>query len=320
MVKVSEEHETLYHYTDQAGLEGILSSQSLWASHYKNLNDEKEIFLFMQEILPDILRPELEKVYLDVIFSKPIIGARFVQSGQDISDVIKKDTDVLIRSMFDALKDELYIASFCGKTNDPDIDNHGLLSQWRGYGAGGGYCIVLDTKGLEACLETEYSSHAHMHLALSDVVYSNDLDKMHEEFKSEIAALISYMPSVKDTIIKTLFKRKVRAVPYKEFVSCITRFKHFGFKEEREVRVVSHLLPRSYSAAQEKRPRKAVKNINDKRPYIGLFDNIDEPLPIHKIIVGPHKDKIKRAEKLRKELKGTGVEITVSEIPYIEKK
>ena len=32
----------LYHYTGQKGLEGILGSKSIWATHVKFLNDESE--------------------------------------------------------------------------------------------------------------------------------------------------------------------------------------------------------------------------------------------------------------------------------------
>jgi hypothetical protein len=34
--------ELLYHYTDQAGLDGILSSGCMWATHYEFLNDLSE--------------------------------------------------------------------------------------------------------------------------------------------------------------------------------------------------------------------------------------------------------------------------------------
>ena len=32
----------LYHYTDQTGLDGILSSGCMWATHFKFLNDSSE--------------------------------------------------------------------------------------------------------------------------------------------------------------------------------------------------------------------------------------------------------------------------------------
>jgi len=36
------EPELLYHYTAQTGLDGILSSDSIWATHYRFLNDTME--------------------------------------------------------------------------------------------------------------------------------------------------------------------------------------------------------------------------------------------------------------------------------------
>lgn len=318
MRKTSEVYQNLYHYTDQKGLEGILKSQSFWATHYKYLNDQKEIILFMEEVLSDILRPELEKVYLDILYSKPAIRDRFLRSQDDLGEVIKEDTDILIDSMFKALKDEIYITSFCGETGDPNIDNHGLLSQWRAYGTDGGYCIVLDTKKFEDQLYIEYSKHAHMHLSLADVVYSNESEKMSEEFKDYISALVGYIPSAADTIINTYSKKKTYPIPYKEFVSCITRYKHFGFKEEREVRIISHLLPETYDSSSEKRPRK-IKNKVGEKCYIDILRHVDDSLPIKKIIVGPHKDKDKRTKYLKKILKDTDIVVTCSEIPYVSR-
>ena len=49
-----------------------------------------------------------------------------------------------------------------------------------------------------------------------------------------------------------------------------------------------------------------------------LFDSDDIDLPIEKIIIGPHKDKETRAAILRKRLRKTKIEITCSDIPYVE--
>ena len=51
---------------------------------------------------------------------------------------------------------EPHIVSFCtiDKTN-ARIANHGLLSQWRGYGAQGGYVIIFDTERLIDLLAEE---------------------------------------------------------------------------------------------------------------------------------------------------------------------
>ena len=52
-------------------------------------------------------------------------------------------------------------------------------------------------------------------------------------------------------------------------------------------------------------------------PYIEMFASLDTPLPIERIIVGPHKDKESRASALRVMLRNTDIQVTVSDIPYV---
>lgn len=61
--KVSDEHSELYHYTTGAGLEGILRSQVLWATHIAYLNDAEEHTGFFVRRLPQLLaQPAREAV------------------------------------------------------------------------------------------------------------------------------------------------------------------------------------------------------------------------------------------------------------------
>jgi hypothetical protein len=60
-MEVWEDYDRVYHYTTQAGLKGILQSQTLHATHYKYLND----FTEMQQILPklvELLCPEARNI------------------------------------------------------------------------------------------------------------------------------------------------------------------------------------------------------------------------------------------------------------------
>ncbi len=54
--------DELYHYTGIHGLKGIVESQTLWATHYKYLNDAEEIRHF-RDRLPDILRPVFKNIF-----------------------------------------------------------------------------------------------------------------------------------------------------------------------------------------------------------------------------------------------------------------
>ncbi|MGP8154874.1 MAG: hypothetical protein ACLQBQ_12190 [Smithella sp.] len=102
----------------------------------------------------------------------------------------------------------------------------------------------------------------------------------------------------------------------------ITKYKHYGFSEENEVRMVS--LPTVLKLASEGdtlKPEKERKyrNINGQFiPYIEIFKSIDIELPIEKIIVGPHNDKETRAAALRVMFRNTNIEITYSDIPFVD--
>ena len=50
----------LHHYTTFAGLEGIFSSNSLWATSYHFLNDFTEV-TYIEKYLEDALAPLLDK-------------------------------------------------------------------------------------------------------------------------------------------------------------------------------------------------------------------------------------------------------------------
>lgn len=113
---------------------------------------------------------------------------------------------------------------------------------------------------------------------------------------------------------------------YGAFANCITRYKHHGFSEKNEVRIVAlptilnqRLVDMAISDGHILKPEKERKfrKQNGKHvPYIELFNSSEIALPIERIIVGPHTDKETRASALRVMLRNSEIEITCSEIPY----
>ena len=68
-----------------------------------------------------------------------------------------------------------FIASFCSHVDDQTYEKkHGLLSQWRGYGKGGGFCIVFDTTAFVTILEAEFNAYNWTHLRIAPVHYAYD--------------------------------------------------------------------------------------------------------------------------------------------------
>jgi hypothetical protein len=66
-----------------------------------------------------------------------------------------------------------FIAPFCTHVNDQSYEKeNGLLSQWRGYGKDGGFCIVFDTTAFVTILEAEFNAYNWIHLRIAPVHYA----------------------------------------------------------------------------------------------------------------------------------------------------
>jgi hypothetical protein len=49
---------TLYHYTTQAGLLGIIKEREIWATHTQHLNDQREYRLAIDMVSAEIARQQ----------------------------------------------------------------------------------------------------------------------------------------------------------------------------------------------------------------------------------------------------------------------
>lgn len=135
---------TLYHYTTQAGLLGILSSKSIWASEIRFLNDSTE-FRTALEVIAAELRRRLSEV------DAPEIRTRGEAIFRELT--VLKESDVFVLSLTERGDD---------------------LSQWRAYGGmHSGFALGFDIErlselasehkfSLERCL---YESPEHQVLA-----------------------------------------------------------------------------------------------------------------------------------------------------------
>lgn len=323
MEKVSELYKNLYHYTSWEGLLGILNSRSLWATQYRFLNDYSEIILFRDRLIT-LMSPYVRQSYDHLLKDSPHVQQEIDQDGGLLQNV-QHDTEVLVDAKYRATGDDIYILSFCGEHKNPLVNKNGLLSQWRGYGAGGGFALVLNTVKLEKILNLEVERHQYSAVLLADLVYSDDDDRLRKEMSEDLATLADdvarifnhKMPLSENTELKGFYP----------FVNCISRYKHYGFCEENEVRVVAlptvldnEYLKLAQNDGAELKPekeRKFRKKEDGVIPYIELFDSPEIELPIEKIIVGPHKEKESRAAALRIMLQKTEIEISCSEIPFV---
>jgi hypothetical protein len=127
---------SVFHYTDTAGAVGILSSQSLFASDFRYLNDASE-----GTVIDSLLMP----VLLDevAVASKELVAAGFVTKQyyeQLGSNADKLQAEAMFRSIATATNNisPRFVVSFCRHGEGSEQFEHGLLSQWRGYADRGG--------------------------------------------------------------------------------------------------------------------------------------------------------------------------------------
>lgn len=147
--------QTLFHYTSQAGLLGVLQAKCVWASHTSFLNDSSECshaFDIAKEMAEIILNND---DYLDAFAWELCRRLRLLRAP------------------------DFYITSFSEK---PD-----LLSQWRGYCPGGsGVCIGVDMNLLRTfCEDRGYR--------FEQCIY--DRDVLSQKIKTLIAQCWELFPS-----------------------------------------------------------------------------------------------------------------------------
>jgi Protein of unknown function (DUF2971) len=324
MTTLSEQSPHLYHYTTWQGLQGILNSQRLWAKNIRYLNDTTEYHL-AREVLQEKLLPEVTTKIASLVTQNTEALNYVMQNGG-----IENQGRILVVDMLDSLYqvtgNEFYITSFCGEPLDDYERKNGLLSQWRGYGNQQGFCIVFDTEGLIQNLQRESELHSYDISHISDVVYSHQRDLIQSELGESLDELVKFNIEMLDNIFKK-GTPLTGANAMKAFVYITTRFKHRGFHEEREIRIVAALLLHTAQLVEQL----ASKNLQLKPekevlfresnglifPYIELFGKEVGPLPIKKIIVGPGRSKKSAELVLKKMLRKLPIEILVSELPFI---
>ena len=122
--------DTLWHYTDAAGLHGIVSSGQLRFGDARFLNDRTE-------------RVHGEQL-LESAFDE-FVANHSNDGGKAFRDLVR-----VLR-----WPDRLYVCSLSATKES--------ISQWQRYGAdGGGYCIGFDVRALDNLLDSEHVSRESM--------------------------------------------------------------------------------------------------------------------------------------------------------------
>lgn len=208
--------QRLHHYTDLAGLRGILASRSLWFSHASSLNDPLEI-----QYGQDLIADELNKAMAD-------------ESDDDARTFLRQIT-VQVQAFGKAMFHS-FVTCFC------EADD--LLSQWRGYAdRGGGYCLGFEFSETTRTSSNLNSLDAGRPLFLRKVIYeqtdqrelaSDYIRRVTDAAKEALATGIAdayddipgYVPSVMAMQAANVL------------LDMMLTFKHRAFREEREWRLI----------------------------------------------------------------------------------
>ncbi len=314
-------HPELHHYTNFAGLSGILQGNTIWATHFSALNDTTEVTLLRDPLTRVVANRLLSYAIIrqgtDHLFSKFLTehgGPQKVAFG-DAHRLIK----ILYEKIFASTLADPFIASFCSHANDQSYEKeNGLLSQWRGYG--NEFCIVFDTAALVTLLIAEFNAHNWLHLTIAPVCYGIDDNSVASMFPELIRQFELFFSRTVD---------RENPIPDNEsltslFITGATRFKHHAFREEREVRIVGIPATKPTLASflrehpEHDSPGRWKKiNVRDVKQirYMALFDTLRAVLPIKRVIVGPSRNQNESYARARAVLL-EGVPVTRSAIPF----
>lgn len=305
---------------------GIVSSGALWATHASALNDSKEITHFLDTRLIEIIREETNAVLAERAHDPKI--AQSVDESGGLDKIVTEQTSDLAGLIRESTLSfhQPYIFSLSAITSER-VRQSGLLSQWRGYGTDGGYAIIFDSLAFEDLLKEEFAQYSYQGMLWGDVYYYGmpDAEQVASE---EIADAERTLRGCIRELYRAPNARNMEPA-YEAMITLTCLFKHWGFHEEQEVRVIvippnDEVLLLSEHQGDTRKPRRI--SIGSRGgilvPYLDLFGNSNgsvRKLPIKQVIIGPHPLSETRRKTVELLLKSNGYDATVriSEIPYI---
>lgn len=248
--------EILFHYTNSAGVTGILDSSRLWATNFRFLNDRSEIgygMALFESVVEERLASGVSPVVADFL-------------GRTLN------TANAFQGMLDC-----YVACFCERDD--------LLNQWRVYaGSGGGYAIGFLARDLG---HRWGQRHPTQEFLIRKVVYDPAIQRRLLSEVIDVACnTLEEEAKGLDTQAANLLIASCCHFARNHISEYLIYFKHEAFEVEQEWRLC-HLTTGGDEGHVDFRngsygltPYVAV----DPSPMAGIHHN---RLPIHRITHGP---------------------------------
>ena len=201
---------------------------------------------------------------------------------------------------------------------------HGMLSQWRAYGNDAGVALVFDSEKIKKLLEQEDKRFVLWPCFIGDVVYSGQNRGVEKRFPNFFQGLKQWSKKFVQRDEKaTLEILNSQVVP--NLPSIAGSFKHDAFHEEQEFRIIVGVMSESvlHHPVWKEDPTKKFKQIHHREnncgaiPFIRLFEDTGEDLPITRIIVGPSRNQLAHMETVKKLVGARNISVEKSETPYV---
>jgi hypothetical protein len=276
--------ESLYHYTDAAGLLGILSTRKLWATDVHFLNDEQET-TYAQGLFRDAVEA----------MSNPVLDPLHRLHGDEHAIHTFSRYKEYVVNELNLPRFGIYVTCFC--------ESGDLLSQWRGYGSDHGYSVEFNSGTLVNSfdgLETYPPA-----TGLYRVLYGNDAAK-------------AILPNALDAVSAFNLNHPGVKAEYAALVlsSMLATVKHPGFAEEREWRMVASWggIAPGHMADDRRAPLRFRATPMAIVPYLALPLLTDA---IKAVRVGPGRYGDIRVTGVRKLLEALGLDASIvrSDVP-----
>lgn len=308
--------DALFHYTTAIGLIGVLESAELWSTAYFCTNDESELAAGK-----GILAPLFRAATYDMIQANDPLVHTFRGRGVDIRHYADGFEQMITGFALSSLC--AYITCFCKPAGAEDF-THGLLSQWRAYGADGGYALQFSKKKLLAEIERANSSSG-VSYELQDVHYSTDNKLKAEVISYKESFLRAYREHLEELAQPLDFSKKTMknpnatllGGPLESFLDYLIHTKNQHFGEERECRLsVIDLLSTKSEVLPVNYFNRSGLIVPYKKTPKATFDVLR---CVEWIVIGPgprmgarYKSVVQMVQRL-----GLGIYVRPSHIPFI---
>lgn len=283
----------LHHYTDAFGVQGIVSSNSLWATATQFSNDFSEIE-YAASIAAEVIA-EIWKKKKKMTAWEGLLAQHLVQLF---------DTPLHVFG-------QSFIVSFC---EDGD-----LLSQWRGYGGGSGFSLAFSP--LSQRHEVKLLCKGGFRTMVKKVVYEADRQRARLRFLlGNFVNLVNGFSFGISSPQGAAAHTELSLVLILEMTDWACTVKHSAFSEEKEWRIITYpkgatlvgATPENYEGVFVRPTSKLLL------PYMILEPRAEKRLPLIEVRCGPSQFQEQSARAMKILLRKHGyrsVKVALSGVP-----